>query len=475
MRYLSRYTIFVPLTRGQEYILAHGYTGALDLIDADLAGQLQQWSETGQPLPLSALDPDTTAYLEGRGYLTAMTHVEEMEFLRDLAQGIHQSLKTAPPHFYIMPTYDCQLRCAYCFERSVQIAAQRSGWLSRAMSPEVINAAFDAIDLLNAGKRKNSIELYGGEPLLRENRACVEAIVERGRQRGYVFLAATNGVDLDAYLDLLSLDQIACIQVPVDGGPTTHDQFRRRADGSASFTQIMQNVRRALERNIHIRLRVNATQEVLWHLDEFVDVLKEYDLLKYPRFSCYFKAVFPSTRLTRQQQVARGYVSDAQVVQRIAEYPELVSVATGYPITNSRVKALFESHAENALSPIHCGAASNIYVFDPFGTIYPCNNVVGHPEQAIGRFWPRFEWDEQMRAKWHQRSIANIPKCLQCKYALLCGGGCLYRALVDNEDLYAPHCDDFASSFAEFVRFHFERHIEGNTGQFPNELEEELV
>jgi uncharacterized protein len=453
----SRYTVFVPLEKGQEYILAHGYTGALDLIDSDLAEQLMHWSEADHIVPASALEPDTVAYLEERGYLTVMTPSEEMSFLQDLAQEIHQRLRIAPPHFYLMPTYDCQLRCTYCFERSIQNTAQQSGWLGTVMSPEVIDAAFGAIDQLNAGKRKHSIELYGGEPLIRENRSCVEAIVKRGRERGYVFMAATNGVDLDAYLDLLTLDQIACVQVPVDGGPATHNKFRCYPDGGSSFVQIMQNVRCALERDVHIKLRVNATRDVLQHLDEFVGVLKQYSLFEYPRFSCYFKAVFPSTKLTEKQQEARGFVSDAEVVREISKYPELVS-ATGYPITDSRVKALFENQVWNALLPTHCGAASNIYVFDPFGNIYPCNNVVGYPQYAIGRFWPVFEWEERTRKQWHQRSVDNMPECLQCKYALLCGGGCLYRALVDNEDLYMPHCDNFARGFEEFVSRYYNQY-----------------
>lgn len=92
------------------------------------------------------------------------------------------------------------------------------------------------------------------------------------------------------------------------------------------------------------------------------------------------------------------------------------------------------------------------------GNIYPCNNVVGHPRHAIGRFWPVFEWDEQERKRWHQRSIDNMPECLQCKYALLCGGGCLYGALVDNGNLYAPHCDDFPNTFKALILSYYQQY-----------------
>jgi uncharacterized protein len=455
MKRVSNYTVFVPLHNKQEYILVHGYTGALDLLDGKLAAMLHRRAIVGDAIRASDLDLDTMVYLENRGYLTDLSYPAETAQLQDFAQEIHQSLDSSAPHFYLMPTYNCQLRCIYCFERVVQTTAGTDGWLRTVMTSEVIEAAFEAIDYLNAGKNKHSLELYGGEPLLRENRACVEAIVRHGKQRGYAFLAATNGVDLDAYLDLLTADQIACIQIPLDGAAITHDKQRCFPDGRSSFMQVMQNIKRALEKNVHLRLRVNATRDVLQHLGEFVDVLEKHGLFGSPKFSCYFKAVFPSTQLAEQQRRSRGYVGEAEVVRRIAGYPKISRVATGYPIIDSRVRALFESRAWSALSPTHCGAACNIYVFDPFGYIYPCNNVVGQPEHAIGRFWPTLEWNDQVRELWHQRSIENMPECLKCRYALFCGGGCLYRALVDNGELYQPHCDDFAKSFAEFVRFQF--------------------
>lgn len=45
----------------------------------------------------------------------------------------------------------------------------------------------------------NVITLYGGEPLLAENKDIVTYIVEEGVKRGYKFEAITNGYDLDCF------------------------------------------------------------------------------------------------------------------------------------------------------------------------------------------------------------------------------------------------------------------------------------
>ena len=447
----SHYNIYVPVTERELYLLVHGYTGALDLVDVSLAQCLMESADTNHPLLPCHLDTETLEYLEQRGYVTDMNTEDEIAFVHDLAKELHNDLENSAPKFYIMPSYNCQLRCAYCFECQVRNKAEQDGWLGHIMTEDIIEAAFRAIDQINTDKTKQSITLYGGEPLMRRNRDCINKIIEAGCERKYNFLAATNGVDLDAYLDLLSPDKIAAIQVPVDGIPATHNKLRHYADGQPTFERIIQNIKAALDRNIYVKIRVNTTRDVLEHLDEFVALMDQIGLLESPRFSCYFKAVFPSTRLTHKQLKLRGYVSEAEVAERLSRYSEFGNVLTGYPVTDSRVRALFESEILNAISPVHCGAMSNIYILDPFGRIYPCNSVVGDAQNCIGIFSPKLKWNEEIIRKWHNRSIENMSECLRCRYAFLCSGGCAYRALVDFGEISSPHCDNFAHTFENFI------------------------
>jgi uncharacterized protein len=98
--------------------------------------------------------------------------------------------------------------------------------------------------------RKNiekNIVLYGGEPLLKENKEIVEYIVNKGVDLGYTFEAITNGYDLEAFTDLLSPDKIRSIQVTVDGMQENHDKKRIHFVTIKSFDKIITNIGIALK------------------------------------------------------------------------------------------------------------------------------------------------------------------------------------------------------------------------------------
>ena len=52
-----------------------------------------------------------------------------------------------------------------------------------------------------------------------------------------------------------------------------------------------------------------------------------------------------------------------------------------------------------------------------------------------------------MTEKWFKRSVAKIPECLDCCYALVCGGGCAQYAEYNHGTLDKPYCDQFEVVF----------------------------
>ncbi len=101
----------------------------------------------------------------------------------------------------------------------------------------MVDKAYEAISKIRVDERttNKSIQLYGGEPLLAENKKIVEYIVKQGKQRGYVFNAVTNGYDLDAYEDLLGPDNITRLQITVDGDREWHNKRRIHYQNPDSF------------------------------------------------------------------------------------------------------------------------------------------------------------------------------------------------------------------------------------------------
>lgn len=82
----------------------------------------------------------------------------------------------------------------------------------------MVDKAYLAIDSIERKEeyRSNTILLYGGESLLKENREIIEYIVNEGAKKGFVFNAITNGFDLESYIDLLSMDKIRFLQITLD-------------------------------------------------------------------------------------------------------------------------------------------------------------------------------------------------------------------------------------------------------------------
>lgn len=72
--------------------------------------------------------------------------------------------------------------------------------------------------------------------------------------------------------------------------------------------------------------------------------------------------------------------------------------------------------------------------------------MVGIRKYAVGNYSAGLEWKENLK-DWRGRNIGTTPKCSHCKYALLCGGGCLGKTLKKrNGDFTASYCDGFADT-----------------------------
>ncbi|MBV9110568.1 MAG: radical SAM protein, partial [Gemmatimonadetes bacterium] len=128
----SSYTIYVPLADPDEgTLLVHGYTGAYDRVSRGVAEYLRSL-EAGPPAePLhgtwqsepalapapapAAISDRTVEILHRRGYMTEMSVQEEEGYLARLVKKRHQRDSRAVSYI-IMPTYNCNLRCAYCFQ-----------------------------------------------------------------------------------------------------------------------------------------------------------------------------------------------------------------------------------------------------------------------------------------------------------------------------------------------------------------------
>lgn len=486
LRLSSYATISDPLPGG-GYALMNGCTGAVDLISDQLAqvikDALSQNACNPHPhhpsrerykhnvcLPADIIPTDTLQYLLERGHLTRISHEDERAHVAQLATLLHEVAQVTP-HFLIVPNLDCNYRCTYCFERPMQVRLNsKTSEVSYhknnvVMRTEHVDAIYNSIEKIQnesrvlgiwselkaAGRIMNEeqggglITLYGGEPLDAANKEIVFEIVNRGVARGYEFAAITNGHDLGHFLPVLGQGKISQVQISIDGPRHLHDKSRLSRNRESSFDKIMANVRTVLDHGgVEVQLRCHVDKANVGLFGELMAVFEAEGWLNHKNVVIYGTNYHVKDKAGR---VTQGIDYD-DVLQRWRD--------TTSPYSNVYISGIMV-HAERLLLPgltagqparlkgTYCGANSGTYIFAADGYIYSCWESVGKECSKIGNYMTPagLVLDQQATEKWFGRSVARIPECLDCCYALVCGGGCAQYAEYNNGTLYKPYCDEF--------------------------------
>lgn len=291
---------------------------------------------------------------------------------------------------------------------------------------------FETIQIIepNDKLQNKTISLFGGEPLLKENRAVIRYIIEKGK--GYSFIATSNGYDLDAYEDLLGKDFIKGVQVTIDGTKEVHDSRRMHSIHVESFDKIIENIKLALSKDVAIRVRINVDADNVDELEKIDGFFKKEHLYDSHKFSAYATFIDgrdnfnPDSYCTKKEKITLGDFlsvfssSNVNIEFEQQLYTRFFSaLVKGNPLT---------------LSPSHCNAHFSSFIFDPFGNIYSCLEVVGKKSEMIGSYSNGLKWISDVKRKWFERNINVDKRCKICKYALLCGGGCYAKSLVNSRD-----------------------------------------
>jgi uncharacterized protein len=119
------------------------------------------------------------------------------------------------------------------------------------------------------------------------------------------------------------------------------------------------------------------------------------------------------------------------------------------------IKQFFKSGGILPMQFKQCGANHGQYLLDLYGDISLCLGACGAKEYAVGSFYPKLYIDEEKLAAWRNRSMLTIPKCKECKFGPICGGGCSLKALENTGTLAAPHCPPIESMMRLALEYYF--------------------
>ncbi len=469
----SNYNIYVDLPGNKdEMLLVHGYTGAYDKVSRRVATYIRSLETVRPPKPLYgdwssepllddepiSLSEASVNLLKKRGYLTEMLPEEEEKLFCKIANALH--IQSSTPGYIFMPTYDCNLRCPYCFQDHMRTDASYSHLL-RIMKSETIDRIFAAIPQIEAYhglsenmEWKRNIGFFGGEPLLQRNLSVIENIIKKAKTLWNVGIwAITNGTEIDHYKHLLDPEAISQLQITLDGPRNEHDKRRVYEDRRGSFEKIASNITMALNLGVVVSVRMNIDRNNICLLPELANEIINRGWNTYTNFSAYTAPVHAANKHTDIKTTLSSWELDCKLTDMRKEHPQMKVVNRPDDRAKDQAQLLFNQRKEPSLRSTFCGAHSGMYVFDPFGDIYACWERTGNSNIRIGAIDQNgnFKLDEELNNMWRSRNVTTNKICLRCRYALHCGGGCAVLAESQRGGFFINHCDGYAARFRASV------------------------
>lgn len=422
-----------------EYAILNPVSGSFDLMNEQEYNLLQKMMEGEN------LDQDFSSYLLERGYA-----FENQEALNTAVNKAYREFKDevteSQVQLLLVPTYGCNLACSYCYQGrgTHQSLPDVSLYLDKPalITKEIVDAFFDyARKNFLQGTRRPFITLFGGEPLMNSpaQRSIIQYIVDKCADENYELSAVTNGYDFIEYIDILKKAKIKEIQFTLDGSKDTHDNRRATANKKGTFDRIVAGIEAAVNNKMPVNLRsVVDTENIvdIVNLAVFLDKKGWLDLS--PEL---FK-----TQIGRNYELFDCYAKPQHLMTQVELWSEFASLSKVYPVLTKfhrpnfkGIRHLVEIGEMYMASFDTCPACKTEWVFDLYGNIYGCTASCGREEYLLGSFWPEVSLNAESISTWQKRDTKSIPKCRDCKYDVICGGGCGVVAANKNSGNILSH------------------------------------
>ena len=437
---LSNYEIIVPMD-DTWYLLVNGLYCAFDVVDLEEGKALAEGK-------FEAIADEERKRLLARGHLTESPE-NEIEDLRFMAGFYRKYYAESDLGLLILPTYDCNFRCPYCFERHRLSRGQE--WLDKTMSKELVDAIFKAVEKeKERGVKANSCQLYGGEPFLEKNKDLVRYIAQKAKDAGMTLSAVTNGYDLDCFTDLLEEYPFEMLQITLDGVKEDNDRRRVYVGGGGSFEKILENTILAVSKGIKVSIRVNTGTLNLEKVHLLKKVFEDRGLTQYPEFDYYFAPTKGEADSDTNGGPGYREIVDT-LIENGFEEKEAMEHVSHYSSYMSEIRRLIDKQEYYRPSDSHCGAEKMMYLVDPEGAIYTCWDFVAMEDKRVGRI----DMDKEKFAfnfsllQWNFRNVLKMPKCMKCPYVFICGGGCAACAYRETGNIADPYCGEVKEMFCD--------------------------
>lgn len=325
----------------------------------------------------------------------------------------------------ILPTYQCNLRCTYCFEENCK---ELSDKLDPQKIHQIIQFVKSEIENPKRNYKRIALTLFGGEPFLLPNecRKLLEGISQLANSNKLeMSTSAISNATLisDKIIDELIIPYKIRLQITLDGLKEQHDKKRIFANGKGTFEIIDCTIDRLNKKGCssQIDLRLNVDNQ---NVDTIETVFQEYSNKTGYMYIGLLRAA------GHNSCNSESCITDNDYLTKIR--PKIIGTIRKYKAATRYIP--FGKQRPCALVRVGC------YIIDPILDVYKCDNLVGRPEYAIGKI----QDGKLIKSKAYYSQAVWSPfdndLCLSCKLLPSCGKSCAYKCLLANNDMNKPTC-----------------------------------
>lgn len=410
--------------------------GSVLEVTPSLIGFLNQIESGADP---NKINPDLTTKLIKNGILLENSKPQ----LAKHEPNVCNSKIYAPTSVTLLPTYNCNLRCIYCYAR----AGEDTGEI---MNSEIVKASLDLIvtNAVKQNKKQVSLGFHGGgEPLLEKNMQILNYSLDYLKQQteknnlNYRASVVTNGVHPLKTIEwaVKNLDSInVSIDGPKDIQNTQRPRFAKKDSFlEESFDNVMQTIHylenakgrngKKFQYGIRATITANSVRRMPEILEFFHSISSNKSFHLEPLFEC-----------------GRCFASESKSPDPKIFLEQLL--LTQEKAKKLGVEVYYSGGSLDKISQTFCGACGSNFFVTPGGFVTSCLEACREEDAIsniffIGQYNHRkkeFEFNQDRIKTLSERKVENISFCENCFAKYNCSGDCPAKVYEQTGDLLNP-------------------------------------
>ncbi|MDR1552958.1 MAG: radical SAM protein [Prevotellaceae bacterium] len=352
------------------------------------------------------IHPDFYKYLIENNFLVN-DNINELEKIKKIVYEIDENSKKYD--LTINPTINCNFRCWYCYETHIK---------ESMMDANVINRVNKLIQKIAQDEKLEEFSLgfFGGEPLLYFAKSVIPILDEfifvmKKFNKKFDIGFTTNGYLInDSFIDYFNKKQVKPhFQITLDGYRENHDKVRFLTQTKGSYSTIVNNIKKIVENEMFVRVRINYTDENVEDTYKIGDDFSSLENFAKKNLLIDFHRVWQNTK-----------IDDINII--VDRNVELIR-KKGLAAKNSSY------NPETVIGSCYADKR-NSAVINYNGDVFKCTardfkteNREGYLDENGEIIWENNSLERRMNAKF------NNKPCLSCRLLPVCNGSCSQQAL----------------------------------------------